>query len=225
MIATLLALSGCAVGVVSIRTPERLPPEGLPALTRPLRFDVCLRLEGWEPSTTEFLRHGRLPLGDALRTALARAGVEAELVSIPGSAAHFTVAQPAPSYEHGWSMMLSMFTLSVVPGYAVERHPLHVNIASTDASRAGRPEHVEYETTVSHFVWVPLIVHPDYVASINGAWQSARYEEGGFERMVQRLADDLRARFGRAGAVWNEADGVTCPTPPERSEPPPPSTP
>ncbi len=200
LVLSVLALDGCAVGFATVRAPDRLPPERLPALPRRLTFDVCSA--------------NREELGARVREALSRAGVEADLVSSPGMAAHFTVTQRERRYEHGWSMALALLTFSIIPGYAVERHDVEVRI--------GR-ELLVYERGVNHFVWAPFVVHPDFVSSIDGGWESARYKDmyrdmgAGFERTVQRLADDLRSRFGREAPDAPPADaaGVTCfPAPP-----------
>src|SRR5512138_2837504 len=197
LVLSMLALDGCAVGFATVRAPDRLAPERVPSLSRRLTFDVC--------KTNE-----REELGARIREALSRAGVEADLIiSSPGMPADFVVTQRERRYQHGWSMALSLLTFSIIPGYASERRDVE--------ARIGR-ELLVYERGVNHFVWAPFIVHPDFVASVNGGWESARYKEmyggagAGFERTVERLADDLRVRLGREDpeAPSREAVGVTC---------------
>jgi hypothetical protein len=192
----ILAVGGCAVGIARVRAPERLPAEGLPALARRVTFDVCA------PS--------REALAGRIREALARAGVQAELVAGPGLPADFTVTLRERRYEHGWSMALSMLTFSIVPGYLAERHDVEAHVGL---------ERLVYERGVDGYLWAPFIFRPDFIGSVNGGWESARYKgmyEGmgaGFDETIQRLADDLRARLGRevAAAPSSEAAGVTCP--------------
>jgi hypothetical protein len=151
---------------------------------------------------------------------LSRAGVQADLVSGPGRPAHFTVTQRDREYEHEWSMFLSMFTFSVIPGYLAERYNVEVDIAWRNPATGEMREHLVYERGVDAFVWAPFIVHPDFIGSINGAWESARYKDiyknaanAGFEGAILRLADDLRIRFGRGGLDGppSAVVGVTCP--------------
>lgn len=84
-------------------------------------------------------------------------------------------------------------------------------------TRRSKDQHRRYESRLTTVFWVPLIVSPDVVASINGGWQSSKMEDGGdrFRRMLQRLADDIRARPGGedddGAATSAKAVGVTCP--------------
>jgi hypothetical protein len=206
-VAAILAFNGCGVGIVSVRAPKRLPAEGLPPLTERVSFDVC--------------HPGRLYWAGAIREALARAGVETDLVSEPGMPAHFTVTPLDRAYAYEWSMMLSFLTLSIVPGYLAERYNVEVDIALRNPGKGGAREHLVYERGVDGFFWAPFIVYPDTFGSINGGWDSTRYQEiqkkgdmVGFEETIQRLADDLRIRFGRRGleSTTTEAVGVTCPS-------------
>lgn len=219
MLAPVILLSGCAVGIVSVRTPERLPAESLPPLTRRVSFDVCIP-PGRGPLTPAQIEHERKTQGDRIHAALSRAGVEAELTSSPGSPARFTVTERV-QHEHVWSGLLSFFTLSVIPGYVVDRRTLDVDLALGNPAQAGTREHLEYETRASTFIWVPLIVYPDVFVGINGGWVSAKGKDAGFEGTVQRLADDLRHRLGRGepDSPWSEVDGVVCPSPTGRTEP------
>lgn len=201
-----IALGGCAVGIARIHAPERSPVRSAPPLTRRVTFDVC--------------SSPREAGAERIREELSRAGIEADLVSPPGASARFTVTLRERRYEMGWSMFLSMFTFSIIPGYLAERYDIEVDIASRDAAKGDMREHLVYERGVDAFVWAPFIVHPDFIGSVNGAWESEKYKRiyenvqaAGFAQAVQRLADDLRARLGREGpgSPSSEVAGVSCP--------------
>jgi hypothetical protein len=213
-----MLLSGCAVGIVSVRPPDRLPAESLPALTERVSFDACIRISSPPPLTpiqARQLREQRMELADRIRRALSRAGVESELVAQAGSPAHFTVTEDEVRWEHDGTFILSMLTFSLLPGYLEEVHGLQVALSVRDPRGAGRVAPLKYEAVVRGFSWLPLIVHPDFIGSINGGWESAKAKNAGevaFEGMIHRLADDLRNTLGRDGALssWSDADGVVC---------------
>lgn len=202
-----LALGGCAVGMISVGAPVRLPARTLPALEQPVRFDVCLTPDGSGP-----WKRDRELFGGLVAKALAHGGVQAELAA-PGSPSTFTITVHEAEDQLAWSGMISFFTLSVIPGYMVERRSLEVNLAWHDAAQGERRDHLAYEVRTRSFVWAPLIVHPDFVLSMGGSWVSARYEDAGFEATFRRLADDLRDRLGREGrAPPPDGGGVSCPS-------------
>ncbi len=202
ILATAVVLSGCVTGFVRVRTPERLPPESLPPLTERVSFDVCMG----RPTPREY---DRALLGARIRTVLARGGVQADLVARPGAAARFTVTERQPRSEYGWIYGISAWTFSIMPGYLVERTTLEVNLAPPPVQR----ERLTYERQMEHFVWLPFVVHPDFGGVVGSPWTSARYDDGGLEDTILRLADDLRVRLGGAGegAPGAEARAVACP--------------
>lgn len=209
----MLALGGCAVGFVRVSTPKRLPPHAAPPLEERIVFDVCVPASS-PPLTPPQIERKRKALGDRVGKALAAAGVSAALTADPGTAARFTVTERAIEYDHVWSALLSFFTLSVIPGYEVERRTLDVNLAWRDPVQGDRRDHLKYEARVRYFVWVPLLAYPDFVVGPNGGWESSKVKDAGFEGTIARLADDLRDRLGRGGVETPPSDvaGVVCPS-------------
>jgi hypothetical protein len=219
-VAAVLALNGCGVGIVSVRAPERLPAEGLPPLTRRVSFDVCLSGTVAATQTGSGSREDRAAL---IIQALSRAGVQADLVSVPGEPADFTVTLRGAEERYWWSAVLSMCTFSIIPGYLTTRYNVEVDMALRNPGKGGGREHLVYEKGVDYFNWAPIIVHPDYFAFFLGVGgESARSrqitenaETAGFEETIQRLADDLRIRIGGEGPgpPSTAVVGVTCPLP------------
>lgn len=210
---SVLTLDGCVVGAARVSAPARLPSEALRPLTRPITFDVCVSPDVQPPSAFE---GSRRVWGDRFRNALSRAGVPAELRSTAESPVDFTITRRG-DLDDEWSAWLSFFTLSVVPGHYVQRTTLEVNLASADAAHVRQNEHLQYQSRMAVFVWFPLIFfHPDIFAGLNGGSESAQEKDAGFEQLVGRLGDDIRARLGRAGETppTGEGVGVVCPKPP-----------
>ncbi len=204
-VASLVLLCGCIISTASVRAPAPPSAESLQPLGRTVTFDVCPPRRG-RAAATEL---GRREPAYRIARALERVGIEASLVPTPGSPARFTVTELEES-KHDWSMVLSLLTFSIVPGYFVERDTLDVDIASPAAPNV--VEHLRYQRQVSYFAWAPLIVHPDYVGTVVAAWMSAEAEDGGAENMMLRFAADLRDRVALDGpdVAWSEAYGVAC---------------
>jgi hypothetical protein len=195
-----IALSGCAVGMVSARVPERALPSTAPPLAKRISFDVC---------------GVRWPLGSDLSKALLRAGISAGLIQAPGTPVHLTITKFTESH-YLWSVIVSALTLSVVPGYMVDRTRLDVSLAWRDSRQTERHGSFKYEYEVRTFVWAPLIVHPDFFVGLNGGWTSDKEETAGkdaFDRTVAVIAHDIRMRLDPAGtgAPLLDVDGVSCP--------------
>jgi hypothetical protein len=197
-----MTLGGCAVGTAYVSAPDRLPSKDLAPLTRPISFDVCVAR--------------RAVLGHRIQGVLARAGVAAELTAVPGSPVDVTVTlrDDGP----GWtvpSLILSAVTFSAIPGYVEERKTLSADFASPEAARVESPEHLELQSRTHYFIWLPLVISPDAFFAGPDGWISPEAEDGGFRRMVERLGDDLRARFGgdRAEAPMSRRGKVACPVP------------
>jgi hypothetical protein len=219
VLALVMLQGGCAVGIVSVRTPERPTVEGPSALSERVSFDACIQMDSpllLPPLDADKIRDARRKrLAARVRSGLSLMGIEAELVAQAGSPARFTITEDV-KWKHDWTVRLSMLTFSVLPGYAEEVHRLQVSLSEPDSREAGRIAHLQYESAVRNFIWLPLIVHPDFIGSMNGAWESAKAKnasEVAFSGMIQRLADDLRVSLGRDGALssWSEEDGVACP--------------
>jgi hypothetical protein len=206
---SMVAAAGCAVGTAYVNAPSRLPPEILPELSRPIRFDVCVAPEPRQK--WQHLDENRRALGDRVRIALRHAGVRADLTSDAGSPVDFTVSLHSDFGPDG-SAVLSFLTLSVVPGYLVQRKTLNVDIAARDAAQGGEARHLQYQARTTLLIWLPLIVAPDVFMSLSGGWQTPKIDDGGFREMVARLGDDLRLRLGRFGADLPppQPPGVKC---------------
>lgn len=209
----LLELTGCVVGAARVDTPARLPSRTLPPLRRPISFDVCVPHNIEPPSGFE---KERLAEGDTVRNALSRAGVPAQLTSTAGSPVEFTLTRRGVEYDGIWSVVVSGLTLSLVPGYYVERRTVDVDLAWPDAAQVRKNEHLQYQSRMTVFVWLPLVVYPDIIGSINGGWESSKEKDAGFEGMVERLGDDIRTRVGRDRETppLSEGVGVVCPKSP-----------
>jgi hypothetical protein len=218
--AATMMLGGCAVGTAYVSAPERLPSESLPPLTRPISFDICMPPRMRPHSGIERLRQGT---GERMRKALSRAGVRAELTPVAGSPVTFTVTFGGTTEGAGSSLALSVLTYSIVPGYFAERRTLDVDLASGEGGPVEKKEHLQYQARTQLFIWLPLIVHPDVIATLGGGWESAKLKDNGFERTIGRLGDDLRARLGPQvdEPPDNGGLGVSCPEP---SAPPQPFT-
>lgn len=220
MLAATQLLCGCAVGILSIRAPERLPADGLPPLTQRVSFDVCVPIRTTSaptPDQVDYVRDRRRDLAKRIREVLSRGGVEADLVSTPGIPARLTITEGDWEFERAWGSLLSALTLSIIPGYSVGRQRVEVDVVLDGSGRADGQEHLEYLAWRRDFVWAPLIFHPDYVTPINGdgGWESARARTASarmFEAIVLRLADDLRARLGHrpSDPPWTGENGVVC---------------
>jgi hypothetical protein len=204
LLASMMAFSGCAVGTAYVSVPARLTSAPLPPLIHLISFDVC-RSPNSSPT--------REALGDRIRKSLSRAGVTADLSGGGSSPVDVTVTV-REDQGPGWSALVSLLTLSVVPGYFVERTTLDVDLAWPDAGQVGRIEHLRYQSRVHRFIWLPLIVGMDFFLAPSGVFQSSKVEDGGFEQMVERLGDDIRARLahGTAAAPVSGAGGVLCPS-------------
>jgi hypothetical protein len=205
-----MAFGGCAVGTAYVSAPPRLPSYKLPSLTRPIRFDVCVTYPQFDRPPHEAARHAAV--GRRVQTLLSHAGVPAELTTVAGSPVDFTVTT---SDHLGWmgSAVIAITTLSVVPGYFVERKTLDVDLAWRDEGEVERTEHLQYQARTHRFIWLPLVLSPDFVWP-NG-WESRRSSDGGFKQMVERLADDIRVRRGRDDSETPIRPGgeVACPVP------------
>lgn len=142
-----MLLDGCAVGIVSVRTPERLPAAAPPPLPYRVSFDACARMDSEplaNPLEVDRIRGSqRKWLADRVRMALISEGIEAELVAKEGSPARFTVTEDEVELKHGWSFLLSMFTFSVVPGYLEEVHRLQVSLSEPGSRDTGRIAHLQ----------------------------------------------------------------------------------
>jgi hypothetical protein len=202
--------------MVRVTTPERLPASTVPMLTQRIGFDVCVPPRS-PPLTPREIEKERRSLGDRISAALSRAGVSADLTPAPGSPARFTVTQLPTEFEHGWSMAVSLLTLSVIPGYFVDRTRFEVNLAWRDSAQLERRDHLQYESRMSNFVWAPLAVYPDFFMGLNGGWESSKSKDGGLEGTMARLADDLRVRLVREAAPGSDEVGVVCPNASARS--------
>jgi hypothetical protein len=206
----MLAMNGCAVGMAHVTAPERLPPKDLPPLTHPVDFDVCISRDISPPSAFERTRAAK---GEQIRKVLARAGVPAELTPVAGSPVSFTL-KSGKTYEWGWSLFLSFFTLSLVPGYGVDVTTVDVDLSWLDADQVEKIEHLQYRSRMHFFWWLPLVVYPNIFMSINGGWESSKVKDGGYEQILERLGDDIRTRLGREsagpGADESPKVGVAC---------------
>jgi hypothetical protein len=197
-----IAFGGCAIGTAYVSAPDRLPSKALPPLTQPLKFDVCVPDSGPR----------RQALGKRIETALSHAGVRADL-SDGGSPVDFTVVYWKDDLSPTWSAVVSIMSLSVVPGYFVELKKLDVNLAWRDAAQAEQTEHLQYQSRMYVFIWLPLIVTADLLWVGGDGWESRKMEDGGFRQMVARLGDDIRARLGNEGVEppVRRGEGVVCP--------------
>jgi hypothetical protein len=210
LIGLTMALGGCVVGTGYLTVPDRLPPKALPPMTRPLRFDVC-RSPDQPPLRPEVEETRRKVSGDTYRGELAKAGVAGELTSVAGSPVDFTVTYSEELGNMG-SLVISLVTFSIVPGYAAERRTLEVDLAWRDAAQVEKTELLRYQARTNLLIWLPLIVVPDFWMSLGDGWQSRKLEDGGFKQLVGRLGDDLRMRLGGSD-VGPPLVGVVCPKP------------
>ncbi len=215
-----MALASCVVGTGYVSAPPRLPSNTLPALRQTLSFDVCLAPD---PKLDRLHDEGarRAALGERVKRSLSRAGVSAELTAAPGSPADFTVML-RDDLGPMWSFVVSLVTLSVVPGYATERQTLDVDLAWLDAAQVEKTDHLQYQSRTHLIIWLPLMVSMDFILVVSDGWESPKLEDGGFRQMVERLGDDLRARLGRDGAEVPELGrrAVACPAVTAATEPP-----
>jgi hypothetical protein len=192
----MVLLGGCVFGTAIVSAPERLPAKTLAPLARPLQFDVC-GFGADEPA--------RKDEADRVRKALWRAGVPAELAPKAGSSVDFTVTLGG-GFEFGWTANVALVTGAILPGYAVQRTALDVDLAWRDAEqvRPRQAEHLRYEARTTLVIWLPLIVVPDFILVMADGWTSPKFDDGGFRQMVARLGDDLRARMGAGAATATE---------------------
>jgi hypothetical protein len=204
LVFALMACGGCAVGSVVVRAPERLPSKDLAPLTQPVRFDIC----GVSPQGSK-----REDEGARIRKALWRVGVPAELTPIAGSPADFTVTLGSDGEpELGWTFVASFVTGSILPGYAVKRTTLDVDLTWRDAEQVRMAEHLRYQVRTTYVVWLPLIIVPDFLWSLSGVWESPELEDNGFRQMFGRLGDDIRSRVVTevAESDRSKGGGMVC---------------
>jgi hypothetical protein len=206
-----VTLGGCVVGTAHVTVPDRLPSKTLPVLTQRISFDVCVAPDPKLPRLRlEDAR--RVALGDRVRKSLSRAGVSAELTAAAGSPADLTITL-RDDLGPMWSAAISLMTFSLVPGYAVQRKTLNVYLAWRDAAEGEKIEHLQYQSQMHLLIWLPLIVSPDLLLAVSDGWESSKIEDGGFNQMVERLGDDIRARLGGDGTEGPtpRKRGVSCP--------------
>lgn len=184
----LTALSGCAVGLASVDSPSPARAESPPVLPGEVSFDVALPWRGGQTDRWEE-RIRKAFAGQGIRVVPTRSRTEAQLGT------HFWVSWTTAT-EHPASIILSFLTLSAIPGYGVERTRYDVDVEYRDAAGNAWRDHLQYEDRIRYFVWLPLIVHPDFIGSINGGWTSEKVNSG-LERVVGRLAADLGAGIRR----------------------------
>jgi hypothetical protein len=194
-----VALNGCVYGTAFVSAPERLSSTTLPPLTRSLRFDVCDARVGLD----------RAKEGTRFRKALWRAGVPAEMAPAWGMPVDFVITRGG-GLEYGWSAIASAFTGTLVPGYAVQRTTLDVDLTWRDAEHVEQFEHLRYEARMSFVIWLPAILAPDVVFILADGWASPKVEDGGFRQMVERLGDDIRVRMASTPSSGNPPSGTSC---------------
>jgi hypothetical protein len=205
-LAATMMLGGCMVGTEYVKAPERLPSKDLPELVHPVTFDVCISPDIRPLSAFE---RERRKVGDRIQKQLVSAGVPAELTPVAGSPVTFTVTSSGSYEGPAWSFWLSFFTLSVVPGYFAQHTTLDVNFGQRDAAEN---EHLLIGFRSQLFIWLPLLVHPDVFAGLNGGWESSKKHDDAFDRTVERLGDELRLRLGRDGGASRPNEGrAVCP--------------
>ena len=205
-----LASNGCMVGSAIVEAPPR-SPAALPRLTRPISFDVCVSRDATPFSRLETKRER---LGEQVRSALARAGVPAQFRSSAEQPVDLTLNVDQSWNGSTWALVLSALTWSIIPGYIVERTTLDVDLALADAADGRTTEHLQYRSRKTLLIWLPLIVHLDFMMSSGGGWESERSKDAGFDQMVERLGDDLGARLGRDGETPPTSKGNHCVEPP-----------
>jgi hypothetical protein len=113
-----------------------------------------------------------------------------------------------------WSLGVSFVTFAVVPGYVVERKTLDVDLVWRDPAEVEETEHLQYQSRTHRFIWLPLVLSPDFIFDVTHGWQSPKDENAGFTQMVERLGDDIRARRGRDSAeapMPEKRRRVACP--------------
>lgn len=209
-----MAAGGCAVGMAHVSAPPRLPAKALPPLYRTISFDVC-PAPGELRARPQTVEAHRAALGDTVRRSLSRAGVAAKLAASPGLPVDLTITLRETSAPM-WSVVLSMLTYSVVPGYGVERKTLDVDLAWDHGARTEKIEHLQYQARTNLFIWLPLIVAPDVIFAVTDGRVAPKVDDGGLTPMIERLGDDIRVRVGNEVADV-EATGrpsVHCPTRP-----------
>lgn len=199
--------SACAVGRVYVAVPPRLPANTLGHLDRPLTFNVCI--PDIRPGIIDLGRQGT---AYRVRRAFAEVGVTAELETSTNDPVDLTITLRREDGGEHTSLAVSALSFSVLPGYDLTAYTLDADLAWAGEARERRTEHLRYQSSERLFIWLPLIVYPDVVATPGGVWERAEKKDAGIRRMVWRLADDIRMRIARDGAMptMERTGGVTC---------------
>ena len=199
--------NACVVARVYVVAPARLPPKTLGTLSRPITFDVCL--PEVRPPIVDV---GRRATANLVQRAFAEAGVTAEF-SLSGSAPVDVTITLLSQFHGDTSTALSGMSFSIIPGYGGNESTLEVDLAWAGDSQVRRTDHLRYQSREHYFIWLPLIVYPDLIATAGGVWERSEKQEAGLRRMVWRLADDIRLRVAHDGAVppIELTGGVSCP--------------
>ena len=157
--------------------------------------------------------YGRQGTGMRVKRAFAETGITAELRLSTNDPVDVTITLRSENRGEGTSLALSAMSFSVIPGYRVTTSTLTANLAWAGESGARRTDHLRYQSSEHFFVWLPLIIYPDVVATPGGVWTRAEKSDADIRRMVWRLADDIRLRIARDGAMppTERTGGVACP--------------
>lgn len=182
VVATALALvasgPGCAVGFQRASTvPREAPPGAPPALD-------------WERVTIVSEHRGALVTG--LERVLGERGVREISFAKARPAAHDgTIIEIADRSEDSFlslvSMLLSLFTLSAVPGYGASDHHVAVTLHRPGAA----PRTFDYRYHDFIVIWLPLaLFRPDFVMGLNGGWEREDPLAAVGLEIARRFADD-----------------------------------
>ena len=206
VLAAILWLKGCVVGVIGTSTPTA-PNSAAQGFFQgqDAYLEVCRRPG---PAT----RAGDKNL-DTLReviwmTLVRDYGLRVHRGPPPAVGPYlFIRVIPDQSATPGWqqaSMLVSVLTFAIVPGYVSVSYTLEFHFEAKNASRAIPPKTSTYQYRLDFYNWLPFIVYPDYFYGVVNAEEGRRHAQ---ERVIKRfMYDAYQQMSGFTATGWVDAD-------------------
>ena len=197
-----LGLQGCMIGITSVDTPE--VPSPRPLSLGDVTFDIC------DPNSN--VRKGWT---QRIEPALLRDfGIQTRSGKPLGNKPFFyflvTPEHFSGSSLGSFSVLLSLFTFSAIPGYGAHDTHFSFQFSAMDANGITATGDFSYQYRSMVFLWAPLIVYPDFVQSINGGYENRDKDNRATELLLRKFVMDAAERLHKASAQEN----IGLPLPP-----------
>lgn len=107
------------------------------------------------------------------------------------------------------SAVISVATVSIIPGYFGEEYPVQFAYAVHVPGLAAPVREVHYRYRYRYVLWLPFIVYPDFIAGIGGAYENLETKHRAWDLVTRRFAADLRTAAGNpAGSPGAPYEGA-----------------